>query len=81
MSCPTDCHENIQRLFSLSWPAWTRAVLVSLIGVLFGSVAFVYMNGTAVYATKEDLKESRAELKTELRDLNAKLDILLQRGK
>ena len=81
MTCPTECQEHIQRLYACSWPAWTRAILISLIGVIFATVAWMYSNEMQSFATKEEVREVRQELRQELKDANAKLDLLLTRGK
>lgn len=88
--CPEDCKQdraqakvNIDKLFGLSIPSWARALIISSILVLFSMVAGNAMYCAATYATKSELQEVKgnwrsdmADIRAELRALNAKLDDL-----
>ena len=81
--CPTSLQEqhkeDIKTLYERSLPAWTRAILVGLIGTLFVFCGWLYAYGASTYATKEEVKEMRVETRQDMKEINAKLDALLQR--
>ena len=79
MSCPPECHENIQALYRMSWPGWTRAILISLLGCIFVFAAWVYDSGVKTYATKEDVKEIKVELKQDMKEVKEMLSQLISR--
>jgi hypothetical protein len=87
-TCPNECHDkivacedNIKTLFGMSMPTWVRSVFITLIGLLFILYAGMYAYGASTYSTKEEVKEIKTELRADMKDMNEKLDVLLQRSK
>lgn len=81
--CPTDLqrrHEaDIQRLYACSIPPWVRAAVIASIGaIIFGYFDFRSVVA-ANYATREEVRVARDEWRGELREVNRKLDALLER--
>ena len=55
--------DNIETLFDRSIPSWVRAVMITLLGVLFVLLGGNWLYGVSTYATKESVAEVKAELK------------------
>lgn len=81
--CPVSTQErhekDIETLYDRSLPAWVRAILISSIAALFAMYAGMYAYGASTYATKEEVKEIRAETRQDMKEINAKLDALLRK--
>ena len=84
--CPPSCHEKIEAvqddvklLFGLSIPAWVRGIFIGMIGMLFILYAGLYAYANSEFATKNEVKEMKAEMRGDMREVQAKLDVLLQR--
>ena len=88
MVCPKECEddrhnlkENIKDLFKLSIPAWARGLLLTMIGVLFILYGGQWLYNVSTFATKEDLKEVKIDLKHEISQGFAMLELKLAKGK
>jgi hypothetical protein len=95
LHCPPECQEklkgvqedlekvegHVQRLYGISLPSWCRSVVLSLLGLLFllyGGL-WVYLSGS--YTTKEEVREIKGELRSDIRAINDKLDLILTKVK
>lgn len=81
-TCPPECQEHqanqdksIDQLFQMAIPPWIRALFVASITTLFCWSAWICIN----YATRDDQKDVRSELRQEMKEIQGKLDTLLQR--
>lgn len=88
MSCPNECHDkivqtqdDIKTLYTMSMPTWVRSVFITLLGLLFCLYAGMYAFNAAEFSTKDEVKELKQEVRQDMKEMNAKLDILLQRSK
>lgn len=69
--------EDLQELYRRSWPTWTRPLIISALIASFVLYAASWAFNAITFATKEETKDMRMELKQELRDINGKLDSLI----
>jgi hypothetical protein len=82
-TCPPDCQAKHEK----NWSATQLAL--SGVAMLFALIAGIYLYGTATYARAGDVeamrlevKEQRGEIRGELKELNLKIDRLIEaRGK
>ena len=88
ITCPDDCKQDrdeaktdITGLWKISISPIAQRIVVYLIGVLFASVAFTFMYSVTTYATKEDLKETKVDLKHEIEQGFKMLELKLAKGK
>ena len=80
--CPPECREHqdnqdkaIDQLFQMAIPPWIRALFVAALTTLFCWSAWICVS----YATREDQKEVRSELRADMKEIHVKLDALLQK--
>ena len=82
--CSTDLQErheaDIQRLYSCAIPSWVRAAVVTAIGAVVIGYFDFRSTVAANYATRDEVRETRDEWRGELREVNRKLDALLERN-
>jgi hypothetical protein len=76
--CPVSIQErhdeDIQKLYDLSLPAWTRETLLVLLGLLFVLYGGLWAYLLTQYPTKDDMKEMRAEIRQDMKEIKEKLD-------
>lgn len=72
--------QDIQRLYDCAIPAWVRAAVIAAIGAVVVGYFDFRSTVAANYATREELRETRDEWRGELREVNRKLDALLERN-
>lgn len=74
MSCPKECEEDrermredIKQLRQESMPIWIRTLLIASIVSLFGMVAGSWAYAAKTYASKEELAQTKQDIKDEIR--------------
>jgi len=71
--CPPECQQdrktfrtNIKELYDMSIPKWIRGVLVTVLGVLFVCIAFLFVYSVSTYFTKEEAKALKFNVQADL---------------
>ena len=58
--------DNIKALFNMSIPSWVRAILIGGIIALFVLYGGLWVAMTSDYATKQELRETKQDIKAEI---------------
>jgi len=87
-TCPEECKtdrtkitDRIDNLFKISISPRAQQIVVYLIGILFASITFIFIFSVTTYATKEDLKETKIDLKAEIQNGFNMLELKLSKNK
>lgn len=71
--CPSRLQEqhikDIDTLYRMAMPTWVRGMLLTAIGTLFAIYAVSWAYASVTYATKDEVKDIRAEIRQDIRDI------------
>jgi hypothetical protein len=94
-TCPKECEDDranmktqltenkksIRDLFILAIPAWVRGLFIAVIGILFLLYGGQWLYNVSTFATKEDLREVKIDLKEEIVQGFELMQAKLEKGK